>query len=192
MTSCVEIPPDASAILKEAAAWRLVSLLFECPGRGWAEQVSTLSRETGDASLTMAAEAARREATPALYHSTFGPGGPAGPREVSYRRRVLPGAVLAELGDLYEAFGYRPSVDEPPDHVAVETGFVAYLHFKEAYARACGDPAHSELCAKVAQRFIREHVSRIAEPLAGSLTCSGIAYLAAAAEALRSRAGPAL
>jgi nitrate reductase assembly molybdenum cofactor insertion protein NarJ len=177
-------------VLKEAAVWQLVSLLFECPTYEWIDQVASLACEIADPSLTMAAEAARQEATPELYHSTFGPGGPARPREVSYRRAVLPGATLAELGSLYEAFAYRPSVDEPPDHVAVETGFVAYLYFKQAYALAGGDRAHSDLCADVAHRFIREHLGRIAGPLAGPLTCSGIAYLAGAAEVLRSRTGP--
>lgn len=191
MTACTEIPPDVSSVLKEAAVWRLVSLLFECPTQEWIEQVTTLAREAGEPALAAAAETARNEATPALYHSTFGPGGPAGPREVSHQRGVLAGTVLAEIRSLYEAFAYRPSADEPPDHVAVEAGFVAYLYLKQAYARARGDSAHSELCAEVAHRFIREHLSRIAEPLAASLACSGIVYLTGAAEALRSRAGPA-
>jgi len=191
MTSCLDLPSDASAVIKQAATWRLASLLFECPAADWSEQVASLARETTDPTLVRAAESARREAAPELYHSTFGPGGPAAPREVSYRRGVLPGAALAELCDLYAAFGYRPSVDEPPDHIAVETGFVAYLRFKQAYALANGDQPHAEFCDEIARDFIREHVARVAGPLADALAASGITYLAATAEVLRSLAGPA-
>jgi len=191
MTSCIEIPSDASALLREAAEWRLVSLLFECPGPGWLEQISTLADEVADATLKAAVEAARQEASPSLYHSTFGPGGPAAPREVSHRRGVLPGASLAELRSLYEAFAYQPTIDEPPDHVAVEAGFVAYLRLKQAYAFARGNDEQAQICAEVCQRFTQEHLSRVADPLAKALVSSGIMYLVHAAEALQSRTGPA-
>ena len=190
MTPCVESPLDASPLLQEAAAWRLVSLLFECPGAGWLDQVLMLAGEVQDPCLTAAAEAARQEASPGLYHSTFGPGGPAAPREVSYRRGVLPGASLAELRGLYEAFAYQTSVDEPPDHVAVEAGFVAYLRLKQAYAVARGNEEQMRICADAGQRFLQEHLSRMAGPIASSLASSGVTYLAHAAEALRSRVGP--
>lgn len=189
MSTYTTISPETSVLLEEAAIWRLAGLLFECPAAGWADQVVTLACEIKEPLLAAAAEAARREGTTELYHSTFGPGGPAGPREVSYQRGVLPGGVLAEIRDLYDAFAYRPAVDEAPDHIAVEAGFVAYLHFKQAYALARGDDERAGLCAEVARRFIREHVSRIVHPLASSLACSGVTYLAGAAEALRSRVG---
>lgn len=191
MTSCVEIPSDASALLREAAQWRLVSLLFECPGPGWLEQISTLADEVADATLKAAVEAARQEASHSLYHSTFGPGGPAAPREVSHRRGVLPGASLAELRSLYEAFAYQPTLDEPSDHVAVEAGFVAYLRLKQAYASARGNDEQAEMCTEVGQRFVQEHLSRLAGPLAKALASSGIMYLIQAADALQSRTGPA-
>ena len=191
MTSTVQMSADASSLLRTAAIWRLVSLLLECPAPGWVDQVSMLASEAGDPLLSMAAEAARQQATPALYHSTFGPGGPAAPREVSYRRGVLPGASLAELRGFYAAFAYQPSVDEPPDHVAVEAGFVAYLCFKQAYALAGGNAAQSQACADATRCFLAEHLSRMAVPLAASLASSGITYLARTAEVLRSHAGPA-
>lgn len=188
MTSWVEIPSDASALLREAAQWRLVSLLFECPGPSWLEQISTLADEIADATLKAAVEAARQEASPSLYHSTFGPGGPAAPREVSHRRGVLPGASLAELRSLYEAFAYQPTLDEPSDHVAVEAGFVAYLRLKQAYALARGNNEQARICADAGQRFLQEHLGGMAGPLASSLASSDITYLAHAAEALRVRA----
>ncbi len=191
MTSSIQIPSDASALLREAAEWRLVNLLLECPGPGWLEQIAMLADEVSDATLKAAVEAARQEASPSLYHNTFGPGGPAAPREVSHRRGVLPGASLAELRSLYEAFAYEPSLDEPPDHVAVEAGFVAYLRLKQAYACACGNDEQSQMCTEVGQRFMQEHLSRVAAPLAKALASSGIMYLIHAADALQSRTGPA-
>ena len=104
---------------------------------------------------------------------------------------MLPGAPLAELRSLYEAFAYRPSLAEPPDHVAVEAGFVAYLRLKQAYALARGNDEQMRICADAEQGFLQEHLSRMAGPLVNSLTASGITYLAQAAEALRSRTGPA-
>jgi nitrate reductase assembly molybdenum cofactor insertion protein NarJ len=184
---CIETP---SPLLQEAASWRLLGLLFERPGPEWMEQVSTLANEVTEPTLKAAAEAARQEASPGLYHSTFGPGGPAAPREVSYRRGVLPGAALAELRSLYESFAYQPSVDEPPDHVAVEVGFMAYLRLKQAYALACGNDEHVRICAEAEQQFLHEHLSRMAAPLAVSLGSSGITYLAHAAQVLQSRVGP--
>ena len=183
--------PAAAGLLQEAAAWRLVSLLFERPGPEWQEQVSGLAAEVSDPLLKAAAEAARQEATPGRYHSTFGPGGPAAPREVSYRRGVLPGAALAELRCCYGAFAYQPALDEPPDHVAVEAGFVAYLRLKQAYALARGNEEERRICADAEQLFLRRHLSRMAAPLAVSLGASGLGYLARAAEALRARVGPA-
>jgi hypothetical protein len=46
---------------------------------------------------------------------------------------------LSDLARYYEAFGYRPRGEDPLDHVAVEVGFVAYLHLKEALALANED-----------------------------------------------------
>lgn len=190
-TLCFHEAADTASLLREAAAWRLLGLLLECPAPGWHDQLAELAREADDPVLIAASDAARQEASEGLYHSTFGPGGPAAPREVSYRRGVLPGAALAELRSAYDAFAYRPSMDEPPDHVAVEVGFVAYVLLKAAFARTRGSDEQARLCIETGQSFIREHLARLAGRLADSLSASGIVYLAHAGEALRSRVGPA-
>ena len=84
-------------LLEQAAEWRLVSLLFECPTKNWREQVAAISLEISDQELRAAAECAQSEASEALYHSIFGPGGPAPPREVSYRESVQLGYLISEL-----------------------------------------------------------------------------------------------
>lgn len=180
-------------LLREAAEWRLLSLLFECPSPNWREQIEALAAEVTDAELRAAVEAARREASEGLYHSIFGPGGPAPGREVSYRDWAQPGYLLSELTSYYDAFAYHPdqaAIVEAPDHVSVETGFLAYLKLKEAYAEAISDDEHASVTREAAQQFINEHLAAMTEPLAHSLEHSGVGYLALAGKALLSRVGP--
>lgn len=176
-------------LLREASEWRLIGLLFECPASGWAEEVSALARDSGDSLLRDAAEAAH-EASEGLYHSVFGPGGPASPREVSYRDSPQLGYLMSELASYYDAFAFEPKTPEAPDHVAVEAGFVGYLRFKEAFAVSEGDTEHAAITAEAAGSFVEEHLSRIAGPLAITLAESGVAYLALAAQALLELTGP--
>lgn len=186
------VPTDAPVVdlLRAAAEWRLLSLLFSCPQADWRADLAALAAEVDDEQLHAAAEAAQSEASEGLYHTTFGPGGPAAVREVSYRQATLSGQFLAELRGLYEAFAYQSASDEPPDHVAVEADFVGYLRLKQAFARSRGEEAQTAVTADAAQRMLDEHLSAIAEPLAQSLAASGVRYLELASAALLGRVGP--
>ena len=177
-------------LLREAAEWRLLGLLLACPLGDWQTQVAALAAEVADEQLAEAAAAAREDAGEGLYHTTFGPGGPAAPREVSYREYVTPGQSLSEVTGCYDAFAYRPTTDEAPDHVAVEADFMADLRLKEAYATARGDDEQAALTAEAAQRFLEDHLSSIAAPLAQSLDAFGLRYLTLASAALLHRVGP--
>ncbi|HSB10122.1 MAG TPA: molecular chaperone TorD family protein [Blastocatellia bacterium] len=177
-------------LLREAAEWRLISLLFDRPSEVWRKQVAELSNGIGDETLKLAAQAAQREATEGFYHSIFGPGGPAPAREVSYCDLVQPGQLMAELSGYYDAFAYAPDTAEVIDHVSIEAGFIGYLRLKEAYALECGDTSHAEVTAEAAELFLCEHLSRIAEPLANALVESGSSYLVLAGSALLLRTGP--
>jgi len=178
---------EQKALLRRAARWRLVALLLECPREGWGEQLAGLTSEARDRQLAKAVRWARREASVELYHTTFGPGGPARVREVACGDWVQPGLRIARLLGLYEAFGYRPALSEPPDHVAVEAGFVAYLHLKACYAMTQGRPPEAELALQTARSFALEHLSRFAESLAEQLSTGPVRYLRLAGEALRRR-----
>ncbi|MFN7923836.1 MAG: molecular chaperone TorD family protein [Bryobacteraceae bacterium] len=140
-----------------------------------------------------AAKLAVDQASEGLYHSTFGPGGPAPPREATHRDTLQLGYLIAELEAYYASFGYQPETAsfEPPDHIAVEAGFVAYLKFKQAYAVACGDAGAAEVVEEARREFVREHLASTAEPLTAMLASSGVPYLDAAGRALARRAGPA-
>ena len=178
-----------TTLLRESSEWRLISLLFECPVGDWQANVKNLADETTDSGLKTAAEFAKVEASEGLYHSIFGPGGPAPAREVTYRSWVQPGYLLSELSAFYKAFSYQPNLQESPDHIAVETGFMAYLKLKEAFAEECGDKENVEITAKAAKTFNDEHLAKFTEQIAKSLASSGIEYLALASAALLKRVG---
>ncbi len=178
---------EDNRLLAEAAEWRLLGMLFECPKPGWREQVAGLGAEVPDPDLQAAAERAQAEAGEGAYHSIFGPGGPAAAREVSYIESVQLGYLLSELGDYYAAFAYPAS--EPRDHVSVEANFLGYLRLKEAFAAANSSP-HQAVTREAAEHFLADHLSMIAEPLAKALECCGQQYLTLAGRALLRRTGP--
>jgi nitrate reductase assembly molybdenum cofactor insertion protein NarJ len=180
------LPTD---LLRQAAEWRLIALLFEPPDDAWRAEVQALGESQSDELLREAAESALEEASPGLYHSTFGPGGPISPREVAYQKLVLPGALVSEIEGYYAAFGYTPRGDEPPDHLAVEAGFIGYLRLKEAYALSRGEPEPAAVAAEASQRFLVEHLAVMAQPLVAALADSPVRYLTLAAESLRLRIG---
>lgn len=177
-------------LAQDAAEWRLLSLLFECPTPEWRAQIHALMSETADVELKSAAQDALEEASEGLFHHTFGPGGPAPPREATYHQTVQLGYLMSELQAYYNAFAFHPVTAEPPDHVAVETGFIAYLKMKEAYALACHDDEQAATASESAQRFLQEHLANIAQPLAEHLEGSDMTYLAKAGAALLRRVGP--
>lgn len=181
---------SADELLRDAAEWRLISLLFDCPKGDWFKQVDELGHQVNDKRLKKAAKVARKEAREGLFHSNFGPGGPAPGREVSYRSWVEPGQLLSELSAFYSAFSYHAGSGEVPDHVAIEAGFIAYLRLKELYARECGDDESAEITADAANQFIAEHISKYAKKLKKLLASSGIEYLQLASAALFERVGP--
>lgn len=189
-TELLASSPQILELVQQAAEWRLIGLLLECPSDDWQAHIAALAAEVADATLCEAAAACPQEASEGLYHTTFGPGGPAAPREVSYRDGLLFGKVLAELRGCYQAFAYLPSAMEAPDHVAIEAGFVSYLRLKEAYALARGAVEEAEITAQATRDFIAEHLAWFAEPLAHALQCSGIVYLAQAGAAVLARVGP--
>lgn len=177
-------------LAREAAEWRLLSLLFECPTLEWRKQVSELLQDVADEELKSAAHDALEQASEGLFHHTFGPGGPAPPREATYHQTVQLGYLMSELQAYYNAFAFHPVSNEPPDHISVETGFIAYLKLKEAYALACGSEEQAATASESAQRFSLEHLANIVEPFVNHLEASDIPYLVKAGAALLHRVGP--
>ena len=186
-----QLDRDLEVLVQEAAAWRLLGLLLERPRGAWWHGVEDLAREVGAADVAEAARSAAQEADEGVYLALLGPGGPASPREVSHAPLRQPGQLLAELQAFYRAFEYRPVTEEPPDHVAVQAGFVGYLRLKEAFARATGAMDAADVTRWAAQRFVAGHLAVIAEPLSEALAISAEgSYLELAARALVQRTGP--
>lgn len=178
-------------LVREAAEWRLLSVLLSRPNAEWQREIETVGSELADPQLRDGCSAALEEAAEGVYHSVFGPGGPAPPREASYRSTLQLGYLLAELEAYYDAFGYVPAEDETPDHVAVEADFIAYLRMKRALAESLGQSEQAEVAAQAESAFLEDHLSFIAEPLQQSLAFSGVRYLEIASTALFDRVGPA-
>ena len=189
MTRNIALSERELHLAHEIAEWRLIALLFECPGESWRVQVSNLAKEVNDPELQAAAESAQMEADEGLFHYVFGPGGPAPAREATYHQTVELGYLMSDLQSFYNAFAFCPRTDEAPDHVCVETAFVAYLKLKELYALRCDEPQHAAVAADAAKQFIAAHLSNIADPLCGRLQESGVDYLAKASSALAHRVG---
>jgi nitrate reductase assembly molybdenum cofactor insertion protein NarJ len=187
----VATAPDPAAVsaLREAATWQLLARLFECPSSAWHDDLRALDRDLGDAGLHAVVDAALTEASEGLYHSVFGPGGPAPPREVSYHDGLELGSVMSAVTGYYGAFAYRPDTAEPPDHVAVEVGFMAWLRTKQAFALVAGDAERAELCADAAEGFRADHLALVAERLSRVLDSAPASYLAMAGHVLRTRVG---
>lgn len=180
----------AAGLLRKAAEWRMIGLLLEHPGRNWREEVGALASQVTDPALACAVRAALDEADEGKYLAALGPGGAASPREVAYAGLLEPGKVLADVAAFYSAFEYRPKLADPPDHVAVEVGFIAYLRLKEAYARSRGMASEAGIAAAAAEAFLADHLSAIAEPFAERLEAAGNTALALAGRALLARVGP--
>ena len=177
-------------LLEEAAAWRLLGLLFERPRGGWWREVGGLRREVSDPGVGAAADAGQGEGDEGTYLAVLGPGGPVSPREVTYRGMEDPGRILADVEAFYAAFAFRPQTEEAPDHLAVEAGFLGYLCLKEAYARARGEAEAAETAAQAATHFREAHLSAFAWPVRDRLEGTGVRYLSLAAAALARRTAP--
>lgn len=177
-----------TALLRAAQDWRLIGVLFERPRGEWAREVAALAAGCADAELCAAARAAAA-ATEGDYLAVLGPGAPVSPREAGYRRATDPAQILAQIQAAYDAFAYLPAAEDPPDHVAVEAGFMGWLCLKQAYALAGADEESAAIAAETAQSFARRHLGAAAEALCLQLAAAPAAHLLGAARALHARVG---
>lgn len=183
-------PRAVADVLAEAAEWRLLGLLLERPRREWREEIAALGREVRDEKVRLAADQAL-EAGEGEYLALLGPGGVVSPREVTYRSFEDPGWILSALTTVYGAFAFAPRVEDPPDHVAVEVGFVGYLLLKEAFARAAGDDDAAAVTAGARAEFVSGHLSPMVGALAERLASAGDSRVALAVRLVADRVPPA-
>lgn len=154
--------------LLRAADLRLIGLLFERPSETRRRHVTALGEECTDAGLRELARA-MAEVDEGSYQSVFGSGGPVSPRQAAYIGRRDPARAMAEVSELYGAFGFTPAPGEPPDHVATEAGFAAFLYMKEAYAVSQGNTEAAEITAAARKTFLEDHLRLLANGLARRL-----------------------
>lgn len=180
-----------TGLLSRAAAWRLAGRLFERPVPGYEEAIAALAPEAEDETLAAAAREVLECADEGTFLARLGPGGAVSPREAAFAGFGDPGRILADAEGFYAAFGYAPRAEDPADHAAVETGFVAFLFLKEAFALASGRREEAGTCEEARRRFLEEHVSTWAAPLARGLEAAGDVGRARAARWIAERAGEA-
>jgi nitrate reductase assembly molybdenum cofactor insertion protein NarJ len=183
------LTPRLMALLREAANWRLLGLLFEYPSPQWRARLSVLLPDLAPGSWRDIAAAALDLNSEGLHLALFGPGGTVPVREAAYQGGVQLGYLLSELSAYYEAFGYKPGIAEADDHLAVELGFVAYLKMKEAFALASGAGESASVSGEAAAAFVRGHIAVSAPSLARRLETFAPGYLAEAGRILLELAG---
>jgi nitrate reductase assembly molybdenum cofactor insertion protein NarJ len=174
-------------LLSSAAEWHLLGLLFELPTASWKAEVSGLAAEIHSEDLKAAVHAALSEASEGRYHSAIMPTGRVSLREISYRPSMVPGQFISQLSALYAAFAYEPRTSNPPDHLAVQASFLAYLQLKEAYAQMKKDIENAEVSAHAADAFVRDHLSVFEQGLTTAMQLANVTYLTLAGAALENR-----
>jgi hypothetical protein len=173
-----------------AAEWRFISLMLDCPEDGWMDRVETCARKLVEPELHAAVAAARRERNPFHYRQLFGPNGEVSLRESGYRKGADPDRLVTGLASQYAHQRFQASTSLPPDHIVVQTAFVAHLRGEEAGAWTHGDTVEATRWHEVAERFRRAHLDRFVGPLVGALRATGLLYLAYTADVLLLRGDP--
>lgn len=148
--------------LETAAAWRAASLMFALPTPAVQDELCRLCETMpGDLAVTprkfagIAVEDWEEE-----YHRVLGAGGCAA-CESSYEENALAGRgpVLAGIAGYYQAFSYHPENpgSETPDHLSIETGFLAYLAMKVAFADQAQRGDEKAVALEAYDKFRDEH-----------------------------------
>ena len=175
-----------AAGIARAARWRVLGLLLERPRAGWNAEIERLAAEIGDPPLRAVVVAAR-DATEGEYHALLGPGAPLSPREASVLGAGDPGWMLAELARFYDAFGYVPRAEDPPDHVAVEAGFVGFLELKESLAWANEDAEAAQTVAAARAAFVAAHLAPLVARLERAADLAPDSHVALTVDLLRTQ-----
>jgi TorA maturation chaperone TorD len=145
--------------------------------------VAARLRELAEAARSSAPEDVARAYVAALERSTG-----CSPYEGSYGPAPLmagKGALLADIGGFYAAFGMAPGAAEVEDHIAAELEFMSVLALKEAAALAEGLTGGLEITRAAAVAFLGDHLGQWGASFAEALgTQSPVPYYARAAELL--------
>ncbi len=173
--------------LSRSAAYRFLHLLLRPPAPGRRAELRKLSGE---------APKAWGEELPSLLGpsdeevmtESFRLLAPVGPVSLSAANHVDDGyadkgPILGDIAAFYRAFGFTPSLSEPPDHFACLFEFLSFAALKEAWALEQGDEEQARICREAEEELLGQHVhpylSRFAEKLARAAPPGGF-YASAA------------
>lgn len=162
--------------LERSAAWSFASLALQLPDPARIDEMSSLvpSLAPDLRPLARAVVAPPFTDWEGEFFAVLGPGGnPAS--ESSYERAAIAtrGPLLADVAGYYEAFAYRPQLQEVPDHAAVELGFAAFLALKIAFAAHEGRVDESSVAVEACHTFLSAHLDSWLGCFCDALTASG-------------------
>lgn len=157
---------QVQALLQQAAALRLAALALGPPRPGRDREMQALALEVSPHLRREAAALAGFDlaAADAAHHRLLGSSGAVSGCESAYPGvfSADKGTLLADISAFYQAFGFQPGEElpEPPDHIAVQLAYLAFLSIKEAFAHHRGDREKAEICARAFGDFNQAHLGR--------------------------------
>jgi TorA maturation chaperone TorD len=199
--SAVALDRDVVFALRRAAVYRLLGGAFAYPTAPRLAELADLAGTVADAieepsiqaalsTFADAAAATSPDVVAAEYVFLFDGAVRCSPWEGAYGdapQLAGKGAMLADIGGFYEAFGLTPSgvQSDSVDHIAAELELMSALALKEAYAVADAAADGVEITRGAATAFIRDHLGRWAEAFSETVAgASSLPYYSTAAALL--------
>lgn len=157
-------PGLSTDLLQRAARLRALALLLLPPNAEGAGELARLCEGVpdgaGDALRSLASEYG--PAHEGVYHALLGASGALRDAESDYEVNALggKGPLLADVAGFYQAFRYDHESLGPisMDHVSAELDYLAWLAFREAYARYEGNAEGAAVCHDAAEAFGKAHL----------------------------------
>ncbi len=155
---------DLRSTLVRATGYRLLAHLLTPPEEGWVQVSRALAEEADlppDALTTTTDEDVLLE-----HQHVFAPTGPLSSCASDHVAEGFAGkgSILGDVAGFYAAFGYEPELREPPDHFALQFGFLALLAMKQAAMAHAGNEEEADVAYRAEMDLLATHVLPHLEP----------------------------
>ncbi len=168
--------PDAALLASEASVARDMLVASEMREHPLRDPLAGFAEEATAADASLLEEE---------YHQLFTTQMLCPPNEGAYHRTSR-GAVVGDIAAFYQAFGLRArEAGGPPDSIAHQLHFLAWMALKEAYAIQQQRPAEVEVTRNATRSFMIDHLGRWAHAFVERLaSATPSAFYCAAARLL--------
>ena len=181
---------SAEEIEEQAGDWSLMRLLLERPGADWRRRLLAEAKHTVDPELTSAIQMAQGEGNSYFHEVLFGTAGLLTSRESEYHFERHRGAVIADLQNMRERFGYTWEGSEPVDHILALIGLMAHIVTLQARAVRDDNIGESLYLEGIAEWLRRGHLAWFTEQISTALNMTRVCYLSHVGHALEQRVYP--